>query len=108
MKIGLLDLDSHNFPNLALMKISSFHKNKGDEVEMFFGLNQYDKVYISKVFTFSRDYEEVIMANEIIKGGTGYGDYRDISSARRLRERTTSVRSEHTSHTLHLHHREKS
>lgn len=72
MKIGLLDLDSHNFPNLALMKISSFHKNKGDEVEMFFGLNQYDKVYISKVFTFSRDYEEVIMANEIIKGGTGY------------------------------------
>ena len=48
MKVGLLDVDGHNFPNLALMKISSFHKNKGDEVEMFFGLNRYDKVYMAK------------------------------------------------------------
>lgn len=72
MKVGLLDVDGHNFPNLALMKISSWHKAKGDDVELFFGLNRYDKVYMAKVFTFTPDYEEVIMADEIIKGGTGY------------------------------------
>ena len=33
MKIGLIDVDSHNFPNLALMKISAYHKSKGDDVE---------------------------------------------------------------------------
>ena len=72
MQIGLLDLDSHNFPNLALMKLSAYHKSKGDEVEMFFGLKHYDRVYVAKVFTFSPDYEEIIMADEIIKGGTGF------------------------------------
>ena len=33
MKIGLLAVDSHNFPNLALMKLSAYHKREGDEVE---------------------------------------------------------------------------
>ena len=33
MKIGLIDVDSHNFPNLALMKISAYHKAHGDDVE---------------------------------------------------------------------------
>ena len=33
MNIGLIDVDSHNFPNLALMKISAFHKSRGDHVE---------------------------------------------------------------------------
>ena len=33
MNIGLIDVDSHNFPNLALMKISAYHKAKGDTVE---------------------------------------------------------------------------
>lgn len=72
LKIGLLDVDGHNFPNLALMKISSFHKNIGDEVEMFFPMFEYDKVYMSKVFTFTKDYQTCINAKEIIKGGTGY------------------------------------
>ena len=35
--IGLIDVDSHNFPNLALMKLSAFHKSKGDQVEMWSG-----------------------------------------------------------------------
>ena len=39
---------------------------------MFFGLKHYDRVYVAKVFTFSPDYEEIIMAEEIIKGGTGF------------------------------------
>lgn len=72
MNIGLIDVDGHNFPNLALMKISAYHKDKGDEVEWFFGFNQYDKVYMSKVFTFTDDFHQVINAKEIIRGGTGY------------------------------------
>ena len=74
MKIGLIDVDGHNFPNIPLMKISSYHKSKGDSVEwydpMFTG--HCDKVYISKVFSFSPDYEYFIDADEIIKGGSGY------------------------------------
>jgi hypothetical protein len=74
MQIGLIDVDSHNFPNLALMKISTFHKSKGDHVEMWNGLKHYDKVYMAKVFTeeYSKDMNYCINADEIIKGGTGY------------------------------------
>ena len=74
MKIGLIDVDGHNFPNLPLMKLSAYHKSIGDSVEwyepMFSG--HMDKVYMSKVFTFTPDYEYCIDADEIIKGGTGY------------------------------------
>ena len=28
MKIGLIDVDGHNFPNVPLMKISSYHKSR--------------------------------------------------------------------------------
>ena len=31
MKIGLIDVDGHNFPNLALMKISAWHKSQEEE-----------------------------------------------------------------------------
>jgi hypothetical protein len=73
MKIGLIDVDSHNFPNLALMKISSFHKEKKDEVNWHNPLHtDYDVVYMSKVFTFSQDYKEPIFSKRIEKGGTGY------------------------------------
>lgn len=50
MKIGLIDVDGHNFPNLALMKISAYHKAKGDQVEWCVPLKHYDRVYQSKVF----------------------------------------------------------
>lgn len=75
MKIGLIDVDSHNFPNLALMKISAYHKSQGDEVEWWWGWGQYDRVYMSKVFdeTYSPDHPEPVNTKEIIKGGTGYG-----------------------------------
>ena len=72
LKIGLIDVDGHNFPNLPLMKISAYHKSLGDDVEWFFPLNRYDRVYMSKVFDFTLDYEFCIQADEIIKGGTGY------------------------------------
>lgn len=74
MKIGLIDVDGHNFPNLALMKISAYHKACGDQVEWWWGWEQYDRVYMSKVFdeTYSRDIPEPLNAKEIVKGGTGY------------------------------------
>lgn len=73
MKVGLIDVDGHNFPNLALMKISAWHKSKGDNVEWLLPMMHYDRAYMSKVFTFTPDFETVINADEIIKGGTGYG-----------------------------------
>ena len=75
MKVGLIDVDGHHYPNLALMKISAWHKAQGDEVEWWWGFTQYDRVYMSKVFdsTYSQDVDEPWNAKEIIKGGTGYG-----------------------------------
>lgn len=74
MKIGLIDVDGHNFPNIPLMKISAWHKTKGDSVEwydpMFSG--HMDKVYVSKVFSFSPDFEYFIDADEVVYGGSGY------------------------------------
>ena len=74
MKIGLIDVDSHNYPSLPLMKIAAWHKANGDEVEWHWGWGKYDKVYMSKVFddTYSADKPEPINAGIIIKGGTGY------------------------------------
>ncbi len=75
-KIGLIDVDGHSgFPNLALMRLSAHHKARGDNVTWWNGLEVYDRVYMSKVFTFSTDVEHVIRADEVIRGGTGYKDY---------------------------------
>lgn len=75
MKIGLIDVDGHNFPNLALMKISAYHKMRGDDVEWAYPMAEYDVVYQSKVFddTYSLDIDWVPQADRIVKGGTGYG-----------------------------------
>lgn len=74
MRIGLIDVDSHNYPNLALMKISAYHKAQGDDVEWWWGWGQYDRVYMSKVFddTYSPDHPEPLNTKELVKGGTGY------------------------------------
>lgn len=75
MKIGLIDVDGHNFPNLALMRISAYHKAKGDEVEWWWtDLIHYDIVYMSKIFSdaYSKDVPEPLNADLVIKGGTGY------------------------------------
>ena len=77
-RIGLIDVDSHHFPNLPLMKISAWHKRQGDIVEwynpLFHGVPQepFDRVYMSKVFSFSHDYEYYVNAKKIIRGGSGY------------------------------------
>ena len=76
MKIRLIDVDGHNFPNLPLMKLSAWHKQQGDDVDWYNPLIEWkdppDKVYMSKVFTFTPDYQHPVCGTEIIKGGTGY------------------------------------
>ncbi len=74
MKIGLIDCDSHHFPNLPLMKLSAWHKRKGDSVEWYQPLfsGHMNRVYVSKVFSFTSDYEYYINADEVIDGGSGY------------------------------------
>ena len=80
MEIGLIDVDSHNYPNLALMKISAWEKSQGNNVEWWNGLKHYDRVYQAKVFddTYTEDNEFCIDADEVIKGGTGYSLDNDL------------------------------
>lgn len=57
-KIAIIDAEiigkkKHRFPNLCAMKISAYHKSLGDEVTLkldYENLDEFDKVYISKVF----------------------------------------------------------
>lgn len=74
MRIGLIDVDGHNYPNLPLMKLSAWHKAQGDSVEWYEPLTSghMDRVYLSKVFSFTPDYQYGIDSDEIIRGGSGY------------------------------------
>lgn len=75
MRIGLIDVDGHHFPNLALMRISAWHKAQGDTVEWWWSdFIHYDIVYMSKIFSdaYSPDKPEPMNADKVIKGGTGY------------------------------------
>lgn len=74
MEIGLYDVDSRNFPNLALMKISAYHKNRNDNVEMLDRFKHYDIVYVSKIFgdEYSKIDETCIDSDKIVYGGTGF------------------------------------
>lgn len=78
MRIGLISVDSHNFPNLPLMKLSAWHKHQGNSVEWYIPIQHgfpnppLDLVYMSKVFSFTPDYWDFVNAKEVIKGGSGY------------------------------------
>jgi hypothetical protein len=75
VRIGLIDVDGHNFPNLALMRISAYHKARGDIVEWWWSdFVHYDIVYMSKIFSdaYSPDVPAPINADKVVKGGTGY------------------------------------
>ena len=79
MKIGLHDAErdyikNKTFPNYALMKISAYHKSKGDSVEWWEPLlsGSYDVIYSSKVFDFTP--ENPYLPPTAIRGGTGYRD----------------------------------
>lgn len=75
MKIAIHDaemefLKHKSFPNLALMKISAWHKLQGDTVEWWQPLMRYDRLYSSKVFDFTP--ENPFLPPDAVKGGTGY------------------------------------
>ncbi|MDE7325043.1 MAG: radical SAM protein [Lachnospiraceae bacterium] len=78
MRIGLIDVDGHNFPNLPLMKLSAYYKQNGDQVEWYNGAvhswpcKPLDRVYMSKVFSFTPDYPHYVNADEVVRGGSGY------------------------------------
>lgn len=72
MRIGLIAVDKTKFPNIALAKISAYHKSQGDEVEWVEPMYwDYDRVYQSKIFTFSKDIGRTFDC-EVVHGGTGY------------------------------------
>lgn len=83
MKIGLIDVDSHNWPNLCLMKLSAYHKAQGHQVEWWKPEDSYDVVYKSRVFTdtYSKDTVTVTNAGQVILGGTGYGLTENLPNA---------------------------
>lgn len=69
MRIGLFDIDS-KYPNLALMKISTYHKNRGDRIELTTPIfANHDKYYGSKIFKFS---DMPNLPKNTLIGGTGY------------------------------------
>ena len=79
MEIGMIDVDNRDrlndcFPNLALMKLSSWHKSQGDSVSWYepLEMKHYNKVYMSKIFSFTEDYPYYVDADEVLQGGSGY------------------------------------
>lgn len=81
LKIGLHDAEFEQmknkvFPNLALMKLSTFHKSRGNSVEWWDKSKAYDIVYSSKVFDFTPINKNLPM--NTLKGGTGYGKFKDL------------------------------
>lgn len=74
MQIGLIDIDYNgSFPNIPLMKLSAWRKSQGHTVEWYMPfIERYDVVYVSKVFSWSEDYKDVINADQVFYGGTGY------------------------------------
>lgn len=69
MKIGLIQVDG-KYPNLALMKITNYHKK--DNIEWVNYFNKYDIIYSSKLFNFSKEDITCLNTKELIKGGSGF------------------------------------
>ena len=82
MRIGLIDVDGHNFPNVALMKLASWHRQQGDTAEWAMPMfGEYDRIYASKVFTFTPDYNRLeYHAKEFIGGVLATISSRDCQS----------------------------
>ena len=70
MKIALHDHENNGYPNVALMKLSAWHKAQGDSVEWFNAMFPYDKVYSSKVFTWTK--KDPYLPKNAVIGGTGH------------------------------------
>lgn len=80
--IGIIDADligrkKHRFPNLACMKISGFYKEQGKYVRLIIDYDDvrklnFEKIFISKVFTDTEVPEDVISMTNVEYGGTGF------------------------------------
>lgn len=72
MKIAIHDSESNGHMNLALAKLVAWHRRQGDHVEHYscFNSAQYDRVYSSKIFTWTK--EDPYLPDNTEKGGTGY------------------------------------
>lgn len=80
MKVALIDVDSHNFPNLVLMKLSAWHKARGDEVTLLSVatalqeenlMGKYDKIYGACVFSGHKKVLQVLELCRVHLSGTG-------------------------------------
>lgn len=81
MRIGLLDFDG-KIPNLALMKLSAYHKAQGHQVLLNdFTPSQVDKVYCSVLFTWNRRKADKLVSlfPNIEFGGTGWDIHKQLS-----------------------------
>ena len=81
MKIGIVDADligrtKHRFPNLVCEKISAYWKEQNEEVVLLtdyeWDENNFDRIYISKVFTDTPVPEWIKESDKIYIGGTGF------------------------------------
>lgn len=86
-KICLIDVDS-SIPNLALMKLSAYFKRYNYIIDLkkfnysgykhhkkqivFFDGSDYDKIFISTIFTCNKNLIKVINCKKVCQGGTGY------------------------------------
>jgi hypothetical protein len=80
MNIGLVDVDSHHFPNLCLMKLSAWYKSQGHNVDLLkpddvlLGQNMfspYDKIFGACVFKENREFADEIQRMGVHVAGTG-------------------------------------
>jgi len=69
MRIGLAQVDG-KWANLALMRLSAYHKAQGHQVEWYNPMMPYDRIYASKIWTFTPD--DLYLPAETERGGTGY------------------------------------
>ena len=78
LNIGIIDADmldgGTRFPNLVLMKISAYHKSNGDNVELLSNYDnlEYDKIYLAKVFDYTKVPIDLTQYPNIEFNGTGF------------------------------------
>lgn len=80
MLVGIVDADligrkDHRFPNLVCMKLSAYWKDQGAEVQLLMDYNtiqEYDKVFVSKVFTDTPLPDAIMGMRNVTVGGTGF------------------------------------
>lgn len=79
-RVAIIDADligrkRQRFPNLVSMKLSAYYKDLGCDVVLktdYEGLDHYDRVFLSKVFTDTAIPAGIIERENVTAGGTGF------------------------------------